>query len=70
MIKVGQKVRFNPFHGVRQYGLGSVNDFVVGVVNYVHPTHRWFNVKYNNGDGTQLLGFLFDDIDKTVKVVK
>lgn len=69
MIKPGQLVRFNPFHGVRQYGLGSTDDFVVGVVHYVHPTHRWFNAKYDNGSGTQLLGFRFDDIGKTVKLV-
>lgn len=70
MIEVGQKVRFNPFHGVRQYGLGSVNDIVEGVVHYVHPTHCWFNVKYDNGGGTQLIGFKFYDIGKTVKLVK
>jgi hypothetical protein len=70
MIKVGQKVRFNPFSGVRQYGLGSAQDIVDGIVNYVHPTNGWFNVRYNNGDGTQLLGFRFDDINKTVKLVK
>jgi hypothetical protein len=70
MIKVGQKVRFNPFHGVRQYGLGSVHDIVDGTVHYVHPTNGWFNVKYDNGDGTQLLGFKFHDIGKTVKLVK
>lgn len=70
MIKPGQKVCFNPFHGVRQYGLGSVNDIVDGVVHYVHPTHGWFNVKYDNGGYTQLLGFRFDDIGKNVKLVK
>ena len=70
MIKLGQKVHFNPFHGVRQYGLGTANDFVIGIVNYIHPTNGWFNVKYDNGDGTQLLGFRFDDIGKTVKLVK
>lgn len=70
MIKVGQKVRFNPFHGVRQYGLGSVDDVTDGIVNYVHPTNGWFNVRYDNGGVTQLLGFKFHDIGKIVKIVK
>lgn len=70
MIKVGQRVRFNPFGGIKQYGLESMSEVVEGVVNYIHPTNQWFNVKYDGGDGMQLLGFRFDDIDKAVKIIK
>lgn len=69
MIKVGQKVRFNPYHGVKQSGFGVENDVAEGVVHYVHPTNRWFNIKYNGGDGPMLTGFKFDDIGKNVKIV-
>lgn len=70
MIKVGQKVRFNPFLGCRQYGFSYMSDDLEGVVHYVHPTNRWFNVKYDGGDGMVLTGFKFDDIGKNVKIVK
>lgn len=69
MIKVGQRVQFNPFHGIRQYGFNTISDVVEGVVNYVNPTHCWFNVAYDGGAGKQLLGFKFDDIDKNVKII-
>jgi hypothetical protein len=69
MIKVGQKVRFNPYHGVKQSGLGVETDITEGVVHYVHPTNRWFNIKYNGGDGPLLTGFKFDDIGKVVKII-
>lgn len=69
-IKVGQRVRFNPFGGIKQYGLESSSEVVDGIVNYIHPTNGWFNVKYDGGDGPRLLGFRFDDIDKSVKFVK
>lgn len=70
MIKVGQKVRFNPFKDIRTYGLSNANENVEGVVHFVHPTHCWFNVEYDGGAGKQLLGFRFDDIDKAVKLIK
>lgn len=70
MIKVGQKVRFNPFKDIRQYGLASVNDVVTGKVHYVHPTHRWFNVEYGDDMGTRLISFKFDDIGKNVRLVE
>jgi hypothetical protein len=70
MIKVGQRVRFNPFKGLHLHGSGAIEDEVVGVVHYIHPTNGWFNVKYDGGDGPQLLGFRYDDIGKNVKFVK
>ena len=69
MIKVGQRVQFNPFKDIRQNGFGNTSDIVEGIVHFVHPTHGWFNIEYDGGAGMQLLGFRFDDIDKAVKII-
>lgn len=70
MIKVGQKVEINPFKDIRAAaGLGPINETVEGIVHFVHPTNRWFNVKYGSEGGERLIGYKFDDIDKTVKLI-
>lgn len=56
MIKIGQKVTFKHF--------GETLD---GVVNYVHATHRWFNVRFGE-DKNLLISFLFNDIGKDVNI--
>ena len=70
MIKVGQKVKFNPYKDIRTYGMSGGDVTVIGTVHFVHPTHCWFNVEYDGGAGMQLLGFRFDDIGTAVKIVK
>lgn len=70
MIKTGQRVEFDPFKGFRQYGFSGTSDVVEGIVHFVHPTNHWFNVKYDGGDGPQLLGFKFDDIGKAVTLLQ
>lgn len=69
MIKTGQKVMIDPFIHIRTYGLNMTCGATEGVVNFVHPTHKWFNVKYSSGGVTQLIGYKFYDIGRTVKVV-
>ena len=59
MIKVGQKVRFR-----------KINVVHYGTVNFVHPTHRWFNVKHGDDEYEWLTGFKFDEIGKTVRIIK
>lgn len=56
MIKTGQKVTFKYY-----------NEILDGVVNYVHATNRWFNVRYGD-DKNLLISFNFNDIGKDVNV--
>lgn len=71
MIKVGQKVAFDPFKDIKFNGALSFHETVEGVVHFVHPTHRWFNVEYGTEDiGRMLISFKFDDIGRTVKLVE
>lgn len=69
MIKTGQKVMIDPFTHIRTYGLNMTGGALEGTVNFVHPTHKWFNVEYGNGDTKQLIGYKFYDIGRTVKIV-
>lgn len=69
MIKVGQKVRINPFKDIRSYGMVMTDETVDGVVWYVHPTHQYFTVEYDCGNGLQKISYRFDDIGKNVKLV-
>ena len=67
LIKVGQKVIFNPFEDIRGYGIQMVSENVVGVVNLVNKEHQWFSVEY--GDPKQRICFKFDDIGVKVTLV-
>ena len=70
MIKVGQKVRINPFKDVTFRGCTELHGYIDGVVKFIHPTNRWFNVEYGDEQGVRLTSFKFDDIGKAVKLVK
>ena len=59
MIKVGQKVHIK-----------HVDDFEEGIVKYVHPLHRWFSVEHGTEDYKWLTSFKFDEIGKTIRLVK
>lgn len=66
MIRVGQKVRFDPLKDVTGYGAESVrNHFVTGYVVMVNESHRWFSVEYGNN---QRMSFKFYDIGKKVTI--
>ena len=69
MIKIGQKVKFNPVAHMH-----SVNDIAAyenteGIVKYINPVNRWFSVEY--GDDVKLrMAFNFNDIGKNVKMAE
>lgn len=61
MVKLGQKVRFDPFYNLS--GFGDVcGHFVEGTVILIHPTHEYFTVSYELGDKTQYMSFKFNDL--------
>lgn len=63
MIKIGQKVIFDPL----QYGVccmpSYIPEYVVGEIIKIYPKHRWFLVEYPQCDQTKTLkmGFKFND---------
>lgn len=67
MIKVGQKVKFNPFKGLHSVGDISSTENTEGVVKFVHERNRWFSVEY--GDDVKLrISYNFNDIGKDVRL--
>ena len=70
MIKVGQKVEFNPFEGMRAYGATAIDVDVTGKVIYINEPHNWFEVEYKSLEGKQKTSFKFDEIGKAVRLIK
>ena len=65
MIKVGQKVRFDPFKEVTGFGSNdNRGNYVTGTVVSVNVPHKWFSVEY--GEPTMRTSFKFCDIGKAV----
>ena len=62
MIKAGQKVRI--------YHFWHTDEIEEGVVKFVHPTNGWFSVEHGTDDYKWLTSFKFDDIGKTIRLVK
>ena len=67
MIKVGQKVKFDPFAHITGYGVEAMRgNMLTGTVVMVNETHKLFFVEY--GDPKAITAFKFCDIGTAVKV--
>lgn len=67
MIRIGQKVQFDPL--AFTFGFGSSEDkgkTTTGTVAYVNKEGKWFSVVYGNKRRTS---FKFSDIGKDVKII-
>ena len=69
MIKIGQKVEFDPFKDIHVNGVANNGRRQVGTVIIVNASHQWFGVEYGDEDGTFRTSFRFDDIGDNVKIV-
>lgn len=69
-VKVGTKVRFNPFRGIRLSGFVPNQDLVTGTVIELHEDHNWFAVEYELGNEKLRTSFNYADIGETVKLCK
>lgn len=67
MISVGQRVRFNPFAGIKFYGVHAVSKKVIGTVIMVNDEHRWFLVEY--GRDKMRVSFNFCDVGNLVTII-
>ena len=66
MIRVGQKVKFDPFKYLTGYGcLDIKGETVVGTVAEVNEEHGWFSVEYGDKQRTS---FMFQDIGNEVTI--
>ena len=68
MVKVGQKVRFDPMEFMTGYGAESIRGFTVkGIVVMVNEPHKWFSVEY--GNPKTRTSFKFCDIGQKVTII-
>ena len=70
MVKVGQKVQFDPLSGNKFFGIKDLPlKEVTATVVYVNEPHQWFTAEYTGVFGDKIrTAFKFWDIGKTVKV--
>ena len=66
MIKVGQRVRFNPFSSVKD-PVERIQASTVGTVVWINVPHQWFSVRYGNNQRTS---FKFCEIGQNVHICK
>lgn len=66
MIRVGQRVRFDPFATSLGFGVDLLREDVVGTVVEIYYEHKWFSVQYGN----LRTSFKFCDIDNCVYFCK
>ena len=67
VVKVGQKVRFDPFESITGFASNdNRGNIVTGTIVGVSYSHKWFSVEY--GNPKQRTSFKFCDIGKSVKV--
>lgn len=62
MIKIGQKVKFDPWRGVHTTLGAHDGEEVEGTVIYVNSGHHWCEVEYKLGNGEFKTSFNFCDI--------
>lgn len=69
MIKMNQKVEFDPFAGIHVTGIPNDREVVTGTVKYINKLHHWFSVEYGDNEGKRRISFNFADLGKNVNVV-
>ena len=67
MVKVGQKVSFNPFRGINSFSDVTRFNNTEGTVKYVNAKHRWFSVEW--GETNSRTSFVFHDIGNSVNLI-
>ena len=63
-VRIGQKVRFNPFGITTGLGFDELRYEFEGTVVEIYQEHQWFSVLY--GEPKQRISFKFCDIGERV----
>ena len=70
MVKIGTKVRFDPFEPMAGFSISmNQGEMVNGTVVGIYNRHNWFSVEYDCGGVKQRTSFKPDDIGKRVQVI-
>lgn len=66
MIRIGQKVKFDALHCVKQ-SIEKTIAPTVGTVVFINARHNWFSVQYGENQRTS---FKFSEIGQNVHICK
>lgn len=70
MIKLGQKVKFDPWYGMHAIPGSRDSGKVEGTVILINPGHRYFTVSYKLGDEYFRTSFNFSDLHGDNRIVR
>lgn len=62
MIKLGQKIKFDPWHGINSVLGSREGGEVEGKVIFVNPKHSYFTAEYELGNERYTSSFHFCDV--------
>ena len=65
-MRIGQKVRFDPFEGIKFSDVTSLRKEVTGTIVAINEKHKWFSVEYGNKMRTS---FKFSDVGSVVTLI-
>lgn len=65
-MRIGQKVRFDPFEYAKCSDVSAVRGKVTGKIVAIYPKHNWFSVEYGN---KQRISFKFSDVGSVVTLI-
>ena len=68
MIKLGQKVLFNPFDGTKVLGCMDDDSAVIGEVTYINDENQWFQITYGKHNLRRC--YKFSDIGTDVEIIR
>lgn len=65
-MRVGQKVRFDPFADAKCADVSAIRGTVTGTIVAIYPKHHWFSVVWGNNQRTS---FSFNDVGSVVTLI-
>lgn len=70
MLRVGQKVKFDPWKGQHNVGIAVDAGEMDGVIVCVHPGHHWFTIEYETNNHKFRTSYHFCEVYGERKHVK
>ncbi len=65
-MRIGQKVRFDPFADAKCADVGAIRGTVTGTIVAIYPNHHWFSVAWGNKQRTS---FHISDVGSVVTLI-
>lgn len=70
MLKLGQKVKFDPWKGQHSVGINVPAGEIDGTIVCIHPSHHWFTVEYRTNNHKFRTSYHFCEVYGERKLVR